>query len=264
MNREDLTIVFNKICKNEIDETRKKTIIDKIMIYGNYVELGSISLLCVIESFININKLGFIDKIDDNLFVLLKNILGKKNNKKITEEEGIYLLDYLNYLVIPYNILKCEKDYDLPKFLGEFEIMVSYIEDDDSFLDMEKLKSYNEVLYNLIKFRIEWYMKNINNEVLRNGNVQDQLIIETTLSHLMTIFYFSLDKYNGDYTILGNSYDIIVNNCMRLKDYCKKNNLYNDMFLSGFIVNNHILKEYEFCKHILDGLMEKNKMKVKK
>lgn len=264
MDKEKILKLFNKIYNIEMEENRKYKIIDKIIMFDKYIELSPISLLNVIETFVNIEKLGFIDKINENLFALLKNIICKNKDGKVREDDGLYVLDYINYLVIPYNVIKCENEYDLPKFLGEFEILVSYIEDDDSFLDMEKLRNYNEKLYNIIIFRISWIMKNINNDIFKNSNLKDMIIIETTLAHLMTIFYFSFDEYGQNIDILKNSYDVVLENYDRLKEYCKEKNIYNDLLSNNMVSNDNALVEFEFCKEILDGLMEKNKKKVKK
>lgn len=264
MEREDLIELFDKISKEKMEDSKKKVIIDKILLFNQYIEISPISLINVVEKFINIEKLGFIDKINEDLFVLLKNILCKNKEGKINEEDGLYSLDYLYYLVIPYNVIKCENEYDLQKFLGEFEIMVSYIEDDDSFLDMEKLRLYNEELYNIILFRISWILKNINNDKLKKGSFHDLLIIETTLSHLMTIYYFSYDKYGENTCILEDAYNIILDKFDRLKEYFKEKNVYSDLLSNSFGCTNNILREYEICKEILDDLNEKNKKKVKK
>ena len=264
MNRQDLITIIDRINNNNMEENKKKKILDMIILYENYVDLSPISLINVIDEFIKLEKLGFLDKIDDNLFILLKNILGKKSEKKLTDDESLYILDYINYLVIPYNIIDCEKEYNLVKFLGEFEIMVSYIEEDDSFLDMEKLRNYNEDLYNILIFRIDWIMKNINNDNLKNGDYQDQVLMETILAHLMTIYYFSLDKYEKNINILKNAYDIVLDNIDKVKEYCIDNHLYNDIISNGLILDNNIIDEFKYCRDILDGLMEKNKKKVKK
>jgi len=264
MDRKDLINIFDGIKYPEIDENKKLIIIDKIILYNQYIELSRLSLIKVIENFIKLDNLGLIDKIDDNLFILLKKILGKKDNNKIKEVESLYILDYINYLVLPYNVNNCENEYELKKFLGEFEIMVSYIEADDSFLDMEKLKTYNKDLYDIIIFRISWYMSNIhNNDNFKRLNYRDQILIDTTLNHLMTIYYFSLDKYQNDINILMNAYDAVINNFDNLKTYCRENNLYNDILAGGLINDSKILDEFEYCKDILDGLNEKNKKKVK-
>lgn len=262
MNKIDIFDLLNKIYEDKIDLQKKDNISNKIILYDKYISLSSITLLDVIEKYVLLDKIGVINKIDENLFILIKRILGFKNNDKLDDYEGLYFLDYLKYMIIPYNMLSCDKEYELPKFLGEFEIFMSLIMDHASLLDLEMIKFYNMDLFKLIIFR-----KEKENEIIKcfnyERNFQSEVILETTLSHMLTIFYLKMDLYHKEFNIISKGYDIICNNLDKLIDYCKEKNLYNDILLSNLSVNKNILQEYEFCRDILDELNERNKKKVK-
>ena len=143
MKEEDLCLLIDKMSGYDVDVDDKKLIIDKVLLYNKHVEILPITLLMVVDSFIKLEKIGCIDKIDNNLFVLMKRILNKKEDNKIKDDDVLYFLDYLNYIVVPSNIINCDKEYNLPKFLGEFEIFVTYIEDNLEMKDINILLDYN-------------------------------------------------------------------------------------------------------------------------
>ena len=263
MKKKDVFLLLNKIYGNSIDDIDKDIISDKILLYDKYISLSPISLLDVLDNFVKMNKISVLNKIDDNLFVLMKRLLGFSKNNKLDEYDGLYFLDYLKYMIVPYNLLDCDKEYDLPKFLGEFEIFITLILDHAKMLDLEMIKIYNEDLYKLIKFKKEKEMELINSNKIK-FDFQNIVIMETTLDHMLTIFYLKLDIYHRNYDILSNGYDIIYGNIDKLIEYCKVNNLYMDILSNNYLVGRNVLDEYDLSKKILDGLNEENKKKVKK
>lgn len=257
MNRKDLRLLFDKI-PEEVSIEAKEKIISKLLICDKYMSISPITLITTIYEFIELEKEGYIDKIDDNLIVLILKIMGYKKNKAQSMVD-IYFIDYLKYIIIPGNIIECDNDYNLPKFLGEFEIFLSYTKDHANMIDLEMINYYNHNLYSIIDFKIQK-----ERELVTVGNsFTEQIAIDLTLSHLITIYYFSSNLYDNDISVLENIFNILLKNKDKLIKYCKDNNLYADILNMDFLSDRNVMKEYEMAKKMLDRYMEKKKKKVK-
>ena len=260
MGKKEFFILLNKLYGDKIDMMSKDLIADKVLLYNKYISVSSRNIFDVIDCFVYFNRLNVLEKINDNLFVLMKRLLGIKNNN----ENNINFLDYLKYMVIPYNLLNCDKEDELLKFFGDFETFISLIQHYGSLLDIEMIKSYNNDLYNIVSFKNNKEKELINKGKISNMGFKENIILTTTLFHLLTVFYLKLDVYHKDYDIISKGYDVVYENLDRLIDYCKINNMYNDVLSNDFLLKKNCLEEFVFSRKILDSLNEENKRKVKK
>lgn len=88
------------------------------------------------------------------------------------------------------------------------------------------------------------------------------MIINSTLSHLTTILYFCLDKYDYQYDLLEKVFQNIMNNYQEYLFDCRNYGIYTDSVDLVFNPQN-VYNEYVICKDMLDREFESSKRLIK-
>lgn len=223
-----------------------------------------------------INHHHFIDGLDT--IQLIDELLKFKNNnmlERITEEtvdliEGIYSfqlysngikvpvlnkLELLKYLILPYNMNKCEIDIDYFLYLHmvKFEILFSTVEEYLTVFGakhLETLRRYNIDLYNIVL-----YINKYSEKIIKN--IKERELVCTSIIRLFSIFYFKQDEYNNDYGFIDGIINNIIENEDYFVDYCDKEGI-----KTLYLTNDEANSIYRGLIKLLDeGYIEKKKRK---
>lgn len=250
IDKNELEEMYDAISDIKLDDVTLELILPKIEIIKSKIDLDDVDLVNLVDVLLEFNQLGMMDKINDESLSLLCKII---NINDSIIDETIYVPILLKHLLIPYNLNKCQNEYDLSPFMAEFENMLESINKVFSFDDYKVLNKYNSELSNLMISYKKCH------EIYENG-VNQELILSTILSHIMGLFYFKMDDYNQKYELLEEITASLVDNYQGFIDYCIVNNII-DNFDRINLSSEQINKEYRISNDILDYAFSNEKIK---
>lgn len=233
--------IYNQISDEKIDYNKLSTILPKLYLILNKVELDEIEVVIIIDVLKEFEKYNLLDKINVESIDLINKIV-KKNN--INLEGNVYFSETIKHILIPYDKNVCDRDYNIVLFLSEFEILLELIYQNLNKKDLVILDKYNHELYEIVLKYKE--IQNIYKQV-----VYGDVILSSYMSHLSSILYFRLDLYEYDYDLMKEVFVRLLNNYQSFIDYCCKlgiqknyTRIYNDMFYIEleYITSNNMLK----------------------
>lgn len=246
---------IKKIIKQYNDKSGSKInihedldILAKINLIMDKINLQSDELINLLQTLQLLKKTKLIENVNDESLYLLSRICG--NVSGFSKEDSSYFCIRLKYLLLPYKMNNFSKE-DMMKNLMEFDIMINNIVLELNDMELLIIKKYNEELYNVIMI-----YKNICNKyqekcTIDNSSIVDNIIIDTTLSHLVTMFYLCLNMYDYQYDLLEKAFDSIINNYQEYLYRCRVYDIFSDKINLVFNPTN-IYNEYAICKEILD------------
>ena len=256
----ELVDVYNKMTGENISISDISPILPKMNLVMNRIDLDDNEIIDLIDTLLFFNRNKLLDTINDETLDLLSLILGNASNK-LYKEDSFYLIENLKLLLLPFNLNNCLDEALLPSFLASFDMFLNKI----VLLNAEDLmilKKYNKELFEVVirlKYLIEKYA---DNELLNKLSTLDNMIIDTTLSHLGTVFYFDLASYDYDYDLIIKVFGKIMNEYIDFAYICSINGIYKD--ITNFNPDSeNIIKEYLLCKNMLE-YEYKSPLKVKK
>ena len=192
---------------------------------------------------------NILNKVNDEILDLIGKILDNEDNI-INEDDLDYFSILLRTILLPFNKNKVEKKSDLPAFLKEFDKLINIMSISLQEVDLKILGKYNDELANVIRKFQEIIDIFEFSDLCRYGNISDNKIITSTLSHLAVILYLSLDNYDYEYDLLERVFVNIISNYTEFL-YDTRASLYFVEDNKLEINNYQILKDFTLCTNLL-------------
>lgn len=246
--------IYNNVSEKKLSYQEFITIFPKFVLITNNISLDIIEMIDLTDTLIEFEKYHQLAKINEETVLLIKKIT---ENKFYNLEGSLYFSKLLKHLLMPFNLNKCDKDYETFLHISTFETLLELIIGIFNDSDYSLLQTYNCELNEIVlqyKKNIYLYKKKINNEIM----------LSTILSHLYSIFYFNQIKYNSDYCILDLVVNNSINNYQQFVNYCYYEGI-SDNFTKMVLEKKEIQKEYAVSQKMLDYTFDNlNKEKDKK
>lgn len=257
---------YNELSDEKIDNDSINPIMPAMELIISKIDFDDIEMLSLIDTLKRFESLGLISKINEESLYLLARVIG--NEESFYDEDKSYFCLRLQHLLIPFNLNKCypeseiTKDAEIVKHLSEMDIMLNNMSLELNDNDFKLLKKYNEELFNIL-LCYKSIIKQYENIDVENTNfISDGIIINSTLSHLATMLYFCLEKYDYQYDLLEKVFKNIMNNYQEYLFDCRNYGIYTDSVDLVFNPQN-VYNEYVICKDMLDKEHESSKRLIK-
>ncbi len=209
-NRKQILEIYNKISDDKLDNSELLTILPKLYLIINKVNVDEVELIRTVDVLKEINKYNKLDNVTPEVIDL---IIRSIKNGDIDLEGAVYFSIMLKHVILPYNENFCDEEYNTVLFLSEFEIFIELFNKMLKKKDLIILDKYNHELKEVIvKYKevMNIYKRCVINDVMFGAMI----------SHFAAMLYFNLDDYDFDYDLISDlSYDLI-NNYQKFIDYC--------------------------------------------
>ena len=209
-NKKSIMNIYNLISDDKIDESELLTILPKLYLIMNKVDMDEIEIVRMIDTLREIRNKNRFDSVTPELVDL---IIKTTKNDIIDLEDTLYFDVILKNTVLPYNENICDKDYNLMLFLSGFELYLEFINQMLKKKDLVILDKYNHELVEIIKRykQVQYIYKQC---------VVNDVILSTMISHFASMLYFNLEEFDYDYDLLTRIVSNIINNYQKFIDYC--------------------------------------------
>ena len=221
------------------------------------IEYDEFVLQDIIDTLKEFKEFNIIENVNNETINLLRQIVYGNKKDIFDNDNNIYFNKYLRNLILPYDKNKCIKEYDMQYFLGEFDVFINLIRDNCNLEDYKIIYKYNKDLYE-ITGRLYKIMHDFEKmDIFIYGSLKDKLSINGIISHLGTLLYLSLDKFNYQYDLLNDTSDDIINNIIDFYMVCDNIKIFQDLIP---IDDNETLREYTYALELLEkNYNKKNK-----
>lgn len=219
--------------------------LDLILNIMDYDEIDIIDIKDTLEYF---NNLNILDKVNNESLNLIKQITFGNKCDCFTDSYTILVNKYLRYLLLPFNYNKCDKDYNLKNYLSEFDIFINLIKDNCNMSDYILISKYNKELYEIvIRFKkISQEIEHMN--IFIYAGLKEKMVLNGMISHISTLLYLFIDKFDYNYDLLNAISNDILNNFINLLIICDENKIFQNLAPTD---ENEILREYDYCYKIM-------------
>ena len=244
---DDLKRIYAESLNNELSYKELKDIKKELTLLCQITEFDSFALEDIICTLLYFKKLNILDKINNESISLLRQITFGNKEETYSDSNTIFLNKYLRDLLLPFNYNHCDKEYNILYFLSETDTFINLIRNNcqrDGFIT---LKKYNSHLYEIAirYYQIMEELEASNYYIL--GGLKDRIIFASTLSHLASLLYLSLDEYDYDYDLLIRTWNNIIENFIDYLITCEDYKIYQDLSPS----ENELKNEYELSLKLL-------------
>lgn len=242
---------------NKITQEELLIILPKIELITGKLDFDEKSIIELIDTLIQFKKLNILETINEETISLLSKSLG--NDQGLFSEDIPYLCKRLKHILIPSHLNHCDDENNMVPFLIEFDMMINTMIVNFNQNDYIILNKYNSDLCEvLIRYKkiLEKY-----NDGFDETLISDTIIINTSISRLITMLYFGLKMYDYNFDLVYKVFDKIMNNYDDYLLNCYAYGIYQDIIdrniqdkektLSLFNPEN-VLNEYLICKDMLD------------
>ena len=251
----------NELRKIYDESIQKKLSFQELQDFKNSLELicprmeyDEFILQDIIDSLLYFKRLNILNNLNNETITLLSQIAFADKKAIFQDDNNLFINTYLRDLLLPPKQNKCDKDYNIRSFLGEFDIFLNLIRDNCQDIDYQTIHKYNNDLYEIVtRFNIVMnYIEETN--LFTYGSNKDRLLLNGIFSHLATLMYFSLDKYDNDYNLLNDAYEEILSNIINFLVICDDYQIFQDLIPND---EQEILREYKLAMDILDKEYQK-------
>ena len=216
----------------------------KNMVYDNKIVNEIIKMLFYFH------KTGNLYKINEITVNLAKKVCYGKKVEKIDKSNVDYYYMIIKNLLLPYSINYCNEESRLPIFFSNFDLLWKLILDNCNVRNLEAINDYNPHLLEIVNVYTKCLDEYKHSELFNNSNTLTHLMMDMTLTHMATIFYLTIDKYDYNYEILYETYLRIYNNFYDYLIACKN----IDFDKHSFSLDEEyeeIISDYKFCEELL-------------
>ena len=240
-NSKQIINIYNLISDEKINKESITTILPKLYMIINKVELDEVEIVSVIDTLKELEKNDVLGKVNVEIIDLINKII---ESEEINLEGTVYFSEILKHTILPFNKNVCSKEYNLMLFLSEFEIYIELISQRLNKKELGILDKYNHELTEIIKV-----YKNVQN--IYKKVVYNDVMLSSMISHFASMLYFNLEDYDFDYNLVNEVFERILYNYQEFIDYCcsmgiQKNytRLENDIsnIELEYIIGNEMLK----------------------
>ena len=256
-NELELKEIYNNALSKKNTFKELRDIQKELELICPIIEFDSFVLQDIINTLFDFKKLNILDNVNKESIDLLRQIIYGNKQDTFDNDNNIYFNKYLRNLLLPFDKNKCDKDYNLKDFLSEFDIFINLIRDNCNIEDYQVLYQYNQDLYEIIS-RFYTIMQDLEEtNMFLYGNLKDRMLLNGIVSHLATLLYLSLDQYDYQYDLLGDTFEEIRNVIIDFMMICDEIKIFQDVMP---IDDKEILREYEYALSLLkNNYKEKNK-----
>lgn len=255
-NKDSLLVHYNNKRDNKLTQKEISMIFPKIELITSKLDFDDISIFELVDTLFTFKELNILDKINEETINLLSKVLG--NEQGFFREDIPYFCKRMKHMLIPSSLNHCDDENNIVLFLIEFDIMINTIIVNFDQKDYFILNKYNNDLCEVLlryKNLIEKY-----NDSVDKTLISDTIIINTTLSRLITMLYFGLKMYDYNYDLIDKVFDRIIKNYEGYLLDCYEYGIYQDVInrnykdkQSSSLFNlENVLNEYLICKDMLD------------
>ena len=244
---------YNKISNKPLNNDDFLIIFPKIILILNKINIDEVGMVELIDVLLEFKELNKIDQItEESIKIVIKAI----KNTKVNLEGVLYFPLILKHMLLPYQLDKCDEEYNLLLFLSEFDILVESISKVFEKKDFEVLFKYNQ---ELVKTIIEYKKA----QKIYKECPYNQYILSTMISHLVTTFYFNQGNYDNKYDLIVTITKNIVDGYQGFINYCYNEGIYEN-FTKIYLEEDKIQKEYIVSQNMLDYAYEIEKEEKRK
>ncbi len=255
-NRNRIINIYNQISDDKINNEILSTVLPKLYLILNKVNLDEIEMVVIIDVLKEFEKYNLLDKINVESIDLINKIV---KNDRISLEGTVYFSEIIKHVLIPHDKDICNNDYNIILFLSEFEILLELISQKLNKKDLMLLDKYNHELYEIV-------MRYKDIQKIYKQVVYGDVMLSSYISHLTAILYFSLDNYDFDYDLVKEVFIRLVNNYQSFIDYCCKLGVqknYTRINSDMFYIELEYVSSNNMLKYIYDEKKEEEKIKRK-
>ena len=253
-NKEKIIKTYNLVSDEEISKSEINVILPKLYLILNNVKLDEVEIINIIDVLRKINEFGLLNNVTVEIIKLIKKVT---KYDYLNLQGTIYFSELLKDVILPYNKNICEKEYNLIMFLSEFEIYMELVRQTLNDSELRILSKYNSELTEIIKKYKEVIKQ------YKEYNCSD-IMLSYTISHLASMLYFNLDKYNHDYNLIVDVFERIINSHQEFVNYCYQEEINKNFNINSFNIED-TKKEYIISNKMLEYVYnEKKNEKIKR
>ena len=249
--------LYEKQTGESLSIEEASVILSKIRLFLKYVKMNINDLLCLMDDLYLFKKEKKLQLIDEDLFKLMAKIMLDDENSVFSYEDSLYLMQDIQCLLLPSDkLISSDMDEEKIKDLTEFDIFISKIVKNISCDKLFKIKKYNDKLFNILKDVMNLYQE-YQKEHHNTLDFYEIMIVNTTIFHLITLYYLNQDEY--DETLLIDACQRIIDNMEEFINYCHENDIYSNLLTLSY---EELIEEYKICDNILkycNNLLKKKK-----
>ena len=243
----DIIKEYKEIYHDLLDYEKLKKVLPTLNFLNKNVNFDEIELLNTIDVLFDFCDNSLLNKINNETITLLIKILGTNNLKN----KILYFPILLKHLLFPYNLNKCNNEFDIIVFLSQFDFFTDLMCINLNKKNLELVKKYNVELYELIKNYKIIIKEYENSQLYKKISLNDKLVINATLSHLKTILYFNLSLFDYKYELMYKVFNNIITNYIGYLYECCQYDIYSDT-INLKIDPHNILNEYKLCYDLIN------------
>ena len=232
--------------KNELNDIKEPLFLICKRIVFNEVELNNI-----IETLLLLQKEHMLYKVNEITLGIVNIICVEKQDEFINSDNIDYYNGILRNFLLPFSNNYCDYEHNLTSFLANFDMFFTLVINNCTEKDIAIIDEYNDVLSNVIRQYKRCMEEYTNSTLFKKSSTTAKIIMYYVLSHMATIFYLTINRYDFEYDILYNAFQNIINNYSGFLCQCIEENLKSHFETCGEDFND-IMSDYRFCERILE------------
>ena len=235
--------INKKLSINDLNDIKKA-----LELICPIVEFDEFVLQEIIDTLKEFKDFNIIENINSETINLLRQIVFGNKEDIFDNDNNIYLNKYLRNLILPFDKNTCTKEYDMIYFLAEFDNFINLIRDNCNIEDYIIIYKYNKELYEIVGrfYKLMNDLEKMN--IFIYGGLKEKLSLKGIISHLGTLLYLSLDKFDYQYDLLNDTFNDIINNIFDYFIVCDDIKIFQGLMP---IDNNETLREYTYAIDLL-------------
>ena len=254
--KQQLKIIYDDSINKELHFKELQDIKKELELICPIVVFDEFVLQDIIDTLFYFKNLNLLNTINKESLDLLLQIFYASRDDMFDSLNNIYFTRHLRNLLLPFNMNRCDEEYNITNFLNEFDIFINLIKDNCNTEDYKTLKKYNTNLYEISGHYYEIMNKIEKTYLFRYSGIKEKMQLNGVITHLATLVYFSLDKYNYQYDLLDETLNEIFNNIIDFFVICDRFLIFQDILPSD---EQETLREYKYCVELLDKQFGKRK-----
>ena len=240
---------YNKYASKKTNEETIALVIQQLQLINERCQIDE-KIVEIVDTLLLFYHKNVLQNVNKETLDLLSKILGNNSGKYFPDDFN-YFCRYLKIMLLPSSIGENTNSDALAIFFAETDIFLNLIMQNLTIDDINSLKKYNSILWEIIircKTIEQMYASNPSN---KNFDTANAMLLDNTIAHSATILYHSIGEFDYEYDLLIKLYERIMANIEGFIIECCSNGIYADRFCFATDSDN-VLNEYIMCKKLLE------------